>query len=158
MESWRKVWREGVAPLLSTVSLAALAKGFGDRRRPASQGATTTPPPLQCVHDWPVECRVCARLLRLAGRRAGIRGGGRGVLCPMCFEIDRCLGEPAGCRWFLNWFDETPRLEMRRLLLAEVNAPLLCSTPTSPARPLRLALRSRLRNEKQLTPRKGAQS
>ena len=31
------------------------------------------------------------------------------------------VGEPAACRWFLNWFDETPRDEMRRLLLAEVN-------------------------------------
>ena len=38
----------------------------------------------------------------------------------MCFAIDQRLGEPAGCRWFLNWFDETPRDEMRRLLLAEV--------------------------------------
>jgi len=37
-----------------------------------------------------------------------------------CFEADQRLGEPAGCRWFLNWFDETPRDEMRRLLFAEV--------------------------------------
>ncbi len=29
--------------------------------------------------------------------------------------------EPAACRWFLNWYDETPRHEMRRCLLAEVN-------------------------------------
>ena len=30
------------------------------------------------------------------------------------------LGEPAACRWFLNWFDDTPRDQMRRELLAEV--------------------------------------
>lgn len=42
----------------------------------------------------------------------------------MCFEIDQRLGEPAGCRWFLNWYDETPRDEMIRLLLAEVNRSL----------------------------------
>ena len=42
----------------------------------------------------------------------------------MCFEVDQRLGEPAGCRWFLNWFDETPRDEMRRELLAEVNVAL----------------------------------
>ena len=33
-------------------------------------------------------------------------------------------GEPAGCRWFLNWYDETPRDDMRRMLLAEVNRAL----------------------------------
>jgi hypothetical protein len=42
----------------------------------------------------------------------------------MCFEIDQRLGEPAGCRWFLNWFDETPREEMRQQLLAEVKRAL----------------------------------
>jgi hypothetical protein len=30
------------------------------------------------------------------------------------------MGEPAAVRWFLNWYDETPRDEMRRKLLAEV--------------------------------------
>jgi hypothetical protein len=38
----------------------------------------------------------------------------------MCFEIDKRLGEPGGARWFLNWFDSTPRDEMRRELGAEV--------------------------------------
>ena len=38
----------------------------------------------------------------------------------MCFEIDQRLGEPAACHWFLNWFDETSREEMRDQLLAEV--------------------------------------
>ena len=38
-----------------------------------------------------------------------------------CFEADQCLGEPAACRWFLNWFDDTPRDEPRRQLLPEVN-------------------------------------
>jgi hypothetical protein len=41
-----------------------------------------------------------------------------------CFEADQRLGEPAACRWFLNWFDETPREEMRRQLLPEVNRSL----------------------------------
>jgi hypothetical protein len=38
-----------------------------------------------------------------------------------CFAADQRLGEPAVCRWFLNWFDETPREEMRRVLLNELN-------------------------------------
>jgi hypothetical protein len=41
-----------------------------------------------------------------------------------CFEADQRLGEPAGCRWFLNWFDDTPREEMRNELLDEVERTL----------------------------------
>jgi hypothetical protein len=121
MESWRKVWREGVAPLFSTCSLEALQHGLtGDDPR-LLQGATTTPPPLACVQDWPVEA---ACLIGYAGWQAeGLESVGEveEFFARMCFEIDNRLGEPAGCRWFLNWFDETPRDEMRRLLLAEVN-------------------------------------
>ena len=42
----------------------------------------------------------------------------------ICFEADQVLGEPAACRWFLNWFDETAREEMRRLLLPEIDRSL----------------------------------
>lgn len=37
-----------------------------------------------------------------------------------CFAIDQRLGEPAGCRWFLNAWDETPRPEMIAQMLLEV--------------------------------------
>jgi hypothetical protein len=42
----------------------------------------------------------------------------------MCYEIDQKLGEPAGCRWFLNWYDETSREQMRKELSAEVGIAL----------------------------------
>ena len=38
-----------------------------------------------------------------------------------CTAADEALGELAACRHFLNWFDETPRADMRRELLREVN-------------------------------------
>jgi hypothetical protein len=41
-----------------------------------------------------------------------------------CYQADQNLGEPAACRWFLNWFDAAPRDEMRRELLAEVEREL----------------------------------
>lgn len=120
MESWRKVWREGVAPLLSTSSLEALRQALTNDDTRLIQGATTTPPPLQCVQDWPVEA-ACAL------GYCGWRGDGLETVAEVeeffariCFEIDQRLGEPAACRWFLNWFDETPRDEMREQLLAEV--------------------------------------
>jgi hypothetical protein len=41
-----------------------------------------------------------------------------------CFQADQRLGEPAGCRRFLNWYDDTPRDEMRKELLAEIDRAL----------------------------------
>ena len=124
MESWRKVWREGVVPLLSTESLDALRQGLVNDDARLIQGATTTPPPLQCVQDWPVEAACGLGYCGWQGEGLETVAEVEEFFAKMCFEIDRNLGEPAGCRWFLNWFDETPRDEMREQLLAEVNRAL----------------------------------
>ena len=120
MESWRKVWREGVAPLLSTESLEALRSGLVHDDPRLIQGATTTPPPLQCVQDWPVEAACGLGYCGWQGDGLETVAEVEEFFARTCFEIDRNLGEPAGCRWFLNWFDDTPRDEMRRELLNEV--------------------------------------
>jgi hypothetical protein len=124
MESWRKIWRTGVAPLLSEAGLLALREALKNDDPRLLQGSTTTPPPLQCVQDWPVE-GACAVAY------AGWQGDGLKTVAQveeyfagMCFEIDKRVGEPAGCRWFLNFFDETPRNEMFALLLPEVELEL----------------------------------
>src|SRR5438552_1232620 len=121
MESWRKVWRDGFAPVLSTVGLQELRKALVRDDARLTQGATTTPPPLQCVLDWPVE-GACA-LGYCAWQGDGLESVGEveEFFARACFEADQRLGEPAACRWFLNWYDDTPREEMRRQLLAEVN-------------------------------------
>ena len=124
MESWRKVWREGVVPLLSTESLDALRQGLVNDDARLIQGATTTPPPLQCVQDWPVEAACALGYCGWQGDGLETVAEVEEFFARMCFEIDQRLGEPAGCRWFLNWFDETPRDDMRRRLLAEVNRSL----------------------------------
>src|SRR6516164_2401639 len=59
MESWRRVWREGLEPLLSPEALEALSLALVRDDPRLLQGATTSPPPLQCVQDWPVEA-ACA--------------------------------------------------------------------------------------------------
>jgi hypothetical protein len=124
MESWRKVWREGLACLLSTAGLEALRGALMQDDPRLQQGATTTPPPLQCVQDWPVEGACAVGYCGWQGDGLETVGEVEEFFARMCFEIDQRLGEPAGCRWFLNWFDETPREEMRPLLLAEVNRTL----------------------------------
>ena len=124
MESWRKVWREGVSPLLSNEALEALRRGLvGDDAR-LIQGATTTPPPLQCVQDWPVEAACALGYCGWQGEGLETVAEVEEFFARTCFEADQRLGEPAACRWFLNWFDETPREEMRRLFLPELDRSL----------------------------------
>ena len=120
MESWQKVWREGVAPLLSTASLDALQSALLDDDGRLLQGATTSPPPLQCVQDWPCEGACAIGYCGWQGDGLETVAEVEEFFAQMCFEVDQRLGEPAACRWFLNWFDETPRGQMRDQLLPEV--------------------------------------
>ena len=121
MESWRKVWREGFAPVLSTAGLQALRKALLRDDAQLTQGSTTTPPPLQCVLDWPVEGACALGYCGWQGDGLESVGEVEEFFARACFEADQRLGEPAACRWFLNWYDDTPREAMRQQLLAEVN-------------------------------------
>lgn len=124
MESWRKVWREGLMPLISTEGLEALRVALANDDARLLQGATTTPPPLQCVQDWPVEAACALGYCGWQGEGLESVAEVEEYFARLCFEVDRHLGEPAACRWFLNWFDETPRDEMRTEFLAEVQLAL----------------------------------
>lgn len=121
MESWRKVWREGLAPHLSTAALVALQRGLQIDDCRLLQGATTSPPPLECVRNWPVAAACVLGYCGWQGERLETVAEVEEFFARACFEADQRLGEPAACRWFLNWFDDTPRDEVRRRLLPEVN-------------------------------------
>ncbi len=124
MDTWRKVWRNGFAPILSSFGLVQLREALEYDDLRLVQGATTSPPPLLCVQDWPVE--ACCALGYCGWQGDGLTTVGEveEFFARCCFEADERLGEPAACRWFLNWFDDTPREEMRRALLAEVELAL----------------------------------
>lgn len=124
MESWRKVWREGFAPLVSTAGLQALRTALQSDDKRLLQGATTSPPPMMCVQDWPVEATCAVGFCAWQGEGLETVGEVEEFFARACYEADQRLGEPAACRYFLNWFDDTPRDVMRRLLLEEVNATL----------------------------------
>jgi hypothetical protein len=133
MESWRKVWRDGLAPLIGTTGLEALRTALSNDDARLLQGATTTPPPLVCVQDWPVEAACALGFCGWQGEGLESVAEVEEYFARLCFEVDQRLGEPAACRWFLNWFDETPRDEMRSLLLAEVNRTLARRRVSDPA-------------------------
>lgn len=139
MENWRHVWRDGFLPDIATETLKALHDAVLADDPRLSQGSTTTPPPLMCVSDWPVECgcpiAYCG-IIANGGFESTTPesyqnklkdnpncctvGTAEEEFAKLCFQADQRLGEPAACRWFLNWVDETPRNEMRRELLAEL--------------------------------------
>ncbi len=125
MEAWRKVWREGLAPQLSTAGLEALRLALASDDPRLLQGATTSPPPLQCVQDWAVEAACVVGFCGWQGDGLETVADVEEFFARVCFETDQVLGEPAACRWFLNWFDETPRDEVRRLMVAEVTRALV---------------------------------
>ncbi|HEV3143523.1 MAG TPA: hypothetical protein VGZ47_06510 [Gemmataceae bacterium] len=124
MESWRKVWREGFAAVLSTAGLQALRNALKADDTRLIQGATSSPPPLMCVQDWPVEAACALGFCAWQGEGLETVGELEEFFARTCYEADQRLGEPAACRYFLNWFDDTPRPEMRKLLLEEVNRTL----------------------------------
>jgi hypothetical protein len=123
-DNWRKAWREGAAPLLSADALEALREALVADDPKLVQDATTVPHPMQCVRDCPVEAACALAYCAWQGEGLETVWEVEEFFARMCFEIDQRLGEPAGCRWFLNWHDETPRDEMRRELLAEVEREL----------------------------------
>ncbi len=118
MQPWERVWK-AAAPLISTKALAALRRALEDDDPRLIQGATCSPSPLL----------VNARARCEAGCLLGFTGMAEGCktvekveayFCRMCYEIDQKMGEPAGVRWLLNWFDEEPREAVFARLLAAV--------------------------------------
>lgn len=139
-DKWRKAWRVGFAPLFSDGLLWQLLEACETDDVRLTQGSTTTPPPLMCVADWPVEA-ACALGFLGACDNGGFdkdRNGKPVANCKTpatvgkaeeffakaCFDADQRVGEPAACRWFLNWFDDQPREVMRAELAAEIRREL----------------------------------
>ena len=135
MESWREVWRKAFGRVLPLAGLRALADALRDDDPRLRQGNTTCPPPLMCVSDWPCEgaCALGFTGWQNADDPLATVGEVEEHFAAMCFQADQLLGEPAGCGWFLNWFDDTPRDVMRADLLPEVERAIAERESLTPA-------------------------
>lgn len=124
MESWKMVWRQGFQPQFDDRQLTALRDGLLADDPRLVQGATTTPPPLLCVQDWPVEACCALGYCGWIGSDLKTVGEVEEFFAKCCFEADNRLGEPAACRWFLNAFDDSPRQQFFAALAAEIESEL----------------------------------
>jgi hypothetical protein len=124
MESWRKVWRDGLVPQISTRGLLAIKRGLVEDDARLTQGETSVPPPLESVLDWPIEGACVLGYGAWQGDGLETVGEVESLFAEACFEADRRVGEPAAMRYFLSWYDDVPRDEMRRQMLGEVNREL----------------------------------
>jgi hypothetical protein len=95
MESWRRVWREGFVPGISTPGLEALRKALVEDDPRLIQGATTSPPPLQCVEDWPVEGACAVGYCGWAEIEIGLNAEAQSVRPEGCKEIPLTKGKVA---------------------------------------------------------------
>jgi len=121
-----------VVSLLSTESLEALPAGLVADDARLIQGGDDDAAAVAVRAG--LAGRGACGLATAAGRARGWRRWPRSRSSSPDVARDRpCAGEPAGCRWFLNWFDETPRDDMRRECWRSQTAPWPCGTPTIPA-------------------------
>jgi hypothetical protein len=94
---------------MSTRALEALRDGCRADDPTLMQGATCDPPPLMCTQDFPCKGGCALGYAGWKGEELETVGEVEAFFARACFEADQRLGEPAACRWFLNFFDDTPR-------------------------------------------------
>jgi hypothetical protein len=131
--AWQYTFRNGLAPVMSTPGLVALRSALERDDARLIQGATSSPPPLQAVLDWPVEGCCAVSLTGWLGDGLATVGDVSDYFAALCHQADERLGEQGAVRYFLNWFDDTDRRQMRWQLLAEVNRVLAGRDIVAPA-------------------------
>ncbi len=124
MEEWKKCWREGFAPNLSTKGLEALHLALATDDPRLIQGSTTAPRRPGMLGLFPVEAACAIGFCGWKGDGLEIVAAVDKFFDQACQKADQFLGKTSAWRLFLNWYDLTPRDEMRSQLLAEVELEL----------------------------------
>jgi hypothetical protein len=122
--TWQTVWRRGFLPHLKERHLLALKSALQNNDPTLIQGATTSPPPLQCVQHWPVEAACLLSYMGWKGDALDTVAEVEDFFARLCFQAEKEIGEPAAHRWLLNFWDESDRAEAVAALLEEVNRAL----------------------------------
>lgn len=121
-----QTWKDGFAVDLCYDQLVILrdALARGDESR-LLQGLSTAPQPLRGNLDRSIvaaDAVVYPHWRYTFGMFGVVEtvGAASEAFAACCFNADQYLGEPAACRAFLNFWDDTPREEAFPALLAAV--------------------------------------
>lgn len=131
LESWKHVFRDGILPQLGRAGLLALAEALEDDAPELLQGATTDPAPLPVCWDW--DCQGACPLAFACWQEDGLRSVGEveEAFAQLAAECDRRMNEPAALRYFVNWWDDSPRDLAVPALLDEVRRALADAPPAA---------------------------
>lgn len=121
LPSWKRTFRDGFAPGMSTRALVALRDACRADDPRLIQGATCDPPPLACTQDFECKGGCALGYAGWQGEELDTVGQVEEYFARQCYEADQRLGEPADCRHFLNFFDDTPRGAALRELADEID-------------------------------------
>lgn len=126
MEPWRQCWRLGFAPHLPTKGLEALAKALREDDPALIQGESVRP---NVPFDGtPKRATGACAVAYCAWSRTTRRGDMilelEQKFADICARVDNSFEYLPSTRRFLNWYDRTPRDEMRAELLPEVEMEL----------------------------------
>lgn len=114
------MFRHGFAPFLTDRHLGVLGDALDRDDHRLIQGRTTSPPPLQCLQDWPVEGACAIGFCGWQGDGLKTVAEVEEFFAGVCAAADDRLGESGIVRLFLNWFDDADREEARWSLFEEV--------------------------------------
>jgi hypothetical protein len=118
--AWRDVWRRGIAPLLAREDLQALLEALRRDDPTLLQGRTLEPCYAPGMDDFP--CQGGCLLAYAGWRGQGLRTLGEvdEYFARLCFSADAALNCPGAVSVLFEYFDRTPRAEMRRELEVEI--------------------------------------
>lgn len=132
MQRWQSVWRIGLAPQLSTAALGLLRDALRADDPRLQQGATTMPQAIPGAEQLAIVSACAVGFCGWQTHEMETVGEVEEYVADACTEADRLLDEPGASRYFMNWFDDTPREEMRRALLDEVARAMAARRPDRP--------------------------
>jgi hypothetical protein len=115
-----------LVPNLSAAGLVALRRALLCNDPQLIQGRVSSPAPSDALRECAVDGACSIGYCGWHGDGLTSVGEIEEYFHHICDAADAAFNEPAACRYFLNWYDDAPRADMRRELLAEVNLALAC--------------------------------
>lgn len=122
MEAWRKVFREGIAPQLSTPGLEALLEALKANDARLLQGQTVDPVPLTCNDLEKCEAACLVAYAGWIGDGLATVGDVDRFVERVANEADQRIGEERAIRYVMNFWDDAPRSTVLAAFIPEVEA------------------------------------